>query len=69
MNKYSNIIYWVLIYYTVDSIFYVSQIILVGAKIVIWGYCVTVKTTVIGVITVNFVMRKYAIIVYVIVNQ
>jgi hypothetical protein len=58
VNKYSKIRYCVVIYYTVDSIFYVSQIILVGSRIVIWGYCVTVEMSVICVITVNFVMRK-----------
>jgi hypothetical protein len=56
VNKYCNIIYLVVIYYAVDNIFYVSQIKLVGAKTVVWLYCVTVEMTVIGVITVNIVI-------------
>ena len=58
VNKYSNIIYLVVLYSAVDSIFYVSQIILVDAKIVIWGYCATAEMTVFGVIIVKMVFRK-----------
>jgi hypothetical protein len=69
VEKYAKIFYFIVIYYAVAHSFYVSKIILVGAKIVIWWYFVVTEITVIGVISVNMVVGKYAIIVYIVVQQ
>ena len=36
VEKYAKIFYFIVIYYAVAHSFYVSKIILVGAKIAIW---------------------------------